>query len=175
QRRCPGPHGAGGAVVRRGSVGCGAFADGDVRGGGCDAVDDASAGPEAWRQAGLSRPKQKTIAAAAQAVLAGELDLDALALGDAESAIAAMTRIWGIGPWTAEVYLLFAGGHADVFPARDLALQIAVGEHLGLAARPDERQVALLAEDWKPLRSIAARLMWAVYGLDRGLAPPLPA
>jgi DNA-3-methyladenine glycosylase II len=133
------------------------------------------AGPQAWREGGLSRPKQKTIAAAAEAVLSGTLDLEALCHIEAEAAIASMVSIWGIGRWTAEVYLLFAGGHPDVFPARDLALQIALQEFFGLETRPTEAETIALTNAWSPLRSVAARLMWAIYGFNRNMAAPLPA
>ena len=134
-----------------------------------------AAGPEAWRAAGLSRPKQKTLAALSEAVLAGALDPVALCDLDAEEAIARMTAVWGVGRWTAEVYLLFVAGHADIFPARDLALAAAVADHVGLGARPGETELAAIAESWRPLRSVAARLFWAIYGLDRGLPPPMPS
>ncbi|MGL4405444.1 MAG: DNA-3-methyladenine glycosylase family protein [Notoacmeibacter sp.] len=133
------------------------------------------AGPDAWKEGGLSRPKQKTIAAAAEAVMSGQLDLEALCQMEAEVAIAAMIEIWGIGRWTAEVYLLFAGGHPDVFPARDLALQIALQECFGLDARPSEAETIAFTAAWSPYRSIAARLMWTVYGFHRNMAAPLPA
>ena len=86
-----------------------------------------------------------------------------------------MTRIPGIGPWTAQCYLLFSAGHPDVFPARDVALQTAVGHGLGLAPRPGEKALARLAESWMPFRSVAARLFWAYYREIRGKegAPPL--
>lgn len=131
------------------------------------------AGGDVWRQAGLSRPKQRALAASATAVIEGRLDLDAVASQPAAEAIAAMTQVKGIGPWTAEVYLLFACGHPDVFPARDLALQVAVQDHFGWDTRPDEKRVIETARRWAPLRAVAARLMWAVYGLDRGLPPPV--
>lgn len=134
-----------------------------------------SAGPDKWREGGLSRPKQKTIAAAAEAVINGTLDLEVLCQIEAESAIALMISIWGIGRWTAEVYLLFAGGHPDVFPARDLALQIALQECFGLETRPSEAETIALTDQWSPLRSVAARLMWAIYGFNRNMAAPLPA
>jgi DNA-3-methyladenine glycosylase II len=133
------------------------------------------AGPDVWREGGLSRPKQKTIAAAAEAVLCGSLALEALCQMEAEAAISAMTAIWGIGRWTAEVYLLFAGGHPDVFPARDLALQIALHECFGLDARPTEAETIAFTNPWSPLRSVAARLMWANYGFNRNTDAPLPA
>ncbi len=133
-----------------------------------------AAGPDAWKEGGLSRPKQKTIAAAAAAVLDGTLDLEVLCLMEAETAIQSMTRIWGIGRWTAEVYLLFAGGHPDVFPARDLALQIALQDCLFLEFRPTEAETIALTDAWSPYRSVAARLMWAIYGFNRHMAAPLP-
>jgi DNA-3-methyladenine glycosylase II len=137
------------------------------------------AGPEAWREGGLSRPKQKTLAAAAEAVLAGTLDLEQLCQMEAAAAIAAMTSIWGVGRWTAEVYLLFAGGHPDVFPARDLALQIALQECFpdcfDVAVRPTEAETIEFTNAWSPLRSVAARLLWAIYGSNRNIAAPLPA
>jgi DNA-3-methyladenine glycosylase II len=132
-------------------------------------------GEDGWRAAGLSRPKQKTISAIATEVEHGRLDLVALCNEEAAEAINALTAIWGVGPWTAEVYLLFAGGHPDVFPARDLALQIAARDHFALPAKPGPDELAALAREWSPLRSVAARVLWAVYGLDRGTAAPLPA
>ena len=134
-----------------------------------------AAGPDKWREGGISRPKQKTIAAAAEAVLSGTLDLEDLCQQEAETAITSMTAIWGIGRWTAEVYLLFAGGHPDVFPARDLALQLAVQECFGLDMRPTEAETIAFTDSWSPYRSVAARLMWAIYGLNRNMAAPLPA
>jgi DNA-3-methyladenine glycosylase II len=132
-------------------------------------------GPDKWKEGGLSRPKQKTIAAAAEAVLAGQLNLEALCHQEAEDAIATMTAIWGIGRWTAEVYLLFAGGHPDVFPARDLALQIALQECFGLESRPNDADTIAFTDMWSPYRSVAARLMWAIYGFNRNMTAPLPA
>ena len=138
-----------------------------------------AAGADGWKQGSISRPKQKTIAAAANAVLAGKLNLENLCLIKAEAAIAAMTEIWGIGRWTAEVYLLFAGGHPDVFPARDLALQIALQDcfpgHFDPARRPNEAETIAFVLQWSPLRSVAAQLLWAIYGFDRNMAAPLPA
>ncbi len=133
------------------------------------AADDAL-----FRQAGLSRPKQKTLRAVADAVLAGDLDLEALCRLDADDAIARMTAVHGIGPWTAEIYLLFAAGHPDIFPARDVALQSAVGHALGLDPRPAGARLMILAESWAPHRGTAARLFWAYYRTMRGRegAPP---
>ena len=126
-----------------------------------------------FREAGLSRPKQRGLIAVAQAVVDG-LDLDHLCLLDAAEAITAMTKVAGIGPWTAEVYLLFAAGHPDVFPARDIALQTAVGHALGIDPRPPEKTLIQLAESWSPWRGVASRLFWAYYRELKGrdAAPP---
>lgn len=120
-----------------------------------------------FRAAGLSRPKQKAIIAAAVAVAAG-LDLAHLCSLHAEDAIRHLTSVPGIGPWTAEVYLLFAAGHPDVFPSRDVALQSAVGHALGLAARPPDKTLTVIAESWSPWRGVAARLFWAYYREMKG-------
>ncbi|TPJ78306.1 MULTISPECIES: DNA-3-methyladenine glycosylase [unclassified Mesorhizobium] len=121
-----------------------------------------AAGEGVFREAGLSRPKQRGLLAVAEAV-AGGLDLDHLCTLDAGEAIAAMTAVPGIGPWTAECYLLFAAGHPDVFPARDVALQTAVGHALGIDPRPPEKMLIRLAESWSPYRGVASRLFWAYY------------
>ncbi len=133
------------------------------------AMDDA-----VFREAGLSRPKQRALLAAAHAVRDG-LDLASLERLSADEAISRLVAVPGIGPWTAEVYLLFAVGHADVFPSRDLALQVAVGHALGMEARPDARTVAAIAESWSPWRAVAARLLWSLYRDLRGReAVPVP-
>lgn len=126
-----------------------------------------AAGETAWREAGLSRPKQRALSAAAEAVIAGDLDLHHLCTLDEKHAIAAMTTIKGIGPWTAEVYLLFAAGHPDIFPAGDVALQTAVGEAFAFAQRPREAELRAIAESWAPWRGTAARLFWALYAARR--------
>ncbi|GAA2855769.1 DNA-3-methyladenine glycosylase II [Aminobacter niigataensis] len=132
-----------------------------------------AAGEDMFREAGLSRPKQRTLLAVAQATADG-LDLDGLCRLEAQEAMARMVAISGIGPWTAEVYLLFAAGHPDIFPARDVALQSAVGHALGIDPRPGERALIRLAESWAPWRGVASRLFWAYYRETRGRdgAPP---
>lgn len=127
-----------------------------------------ASGEEAWRLAGLSRAKQTTLTHVSEAILAGELDLADLCERPAEMAIAAMTTIKGIGPWTAEVYLLFCAGHPDVFPAGDVALQAAVGDAFGHTERPDIKTLRQIAEGWAPWRGVAARLFWAYYAARRG-------
>lgn len=125
-------------------------------------------GEEAWRFAGLSRPKQKTLLALSEALSVGAIDLHGLCELPAEEAIKTLTSIKGIGPWTAEVYLLFAAGHPDVFPAGDVALQTAVGHAFAHETRPDAKVLRLLAEDWAPWRGVAARLFWSYYAAIKG-------
>lgn len=127
----------------------------------------ARADDDLYRQSGLSRPKQRTLVALSQSVLAG-LDLEALCALEGEEAIAALSTVPGIGRWTAEVYLLSCAGHPDVFPARDVALQAAVAHGLRLEARPGEKALVALAESWSPWRSVAARLFWSYYRAMRG-------
>ena len=130
-----------------------------------DPVDLAAlleASDEQLREAGLSRQKAGYARSLAGLVLAGELDLAGLPADD-EEAIALLTRIKGIGRWSAEIYLLFAEGRGDVWPAGDLAVQIEVGRLLGLAERPSEKQLRALAEAWRPHRGAAAVLAWHSY------------
>ena len=124
-----------------------------------------------FRGCGLSRPKVRTLRAVAAACDAG-FDLDGLAALPAEDAIEAMKCLHGIGPWTAEVYLLFCLGHADIFPAGDLALMAAVGDAFGHAERPDEKTVRAIAGNWSPWRGVAARLFWRYYAVTRRDATP---
>ncbi|TCM67160.1 MULTISPECIES: DNA-3-methyladenine glycosylase [unclassified Rhizobium] len=129
--------------------------------------------PDAWREFGLSRAKAETLSSVADAVASGRLDLLALSALPPDEALAELTALRGIGPWTAEVYLMFCGGHADVFPSGDVALQNAVAAAFGLGARPPARELASLARAWSPWRSVAARLFWAYYAikLGRGMLP----
>ena len=132
-----------------------------------------AAGDSLFRDAGLSRPKQRAVLAVSEAVGNG-LDLSKLCDLDAEAAISAMTAVSGIGPWTAQVYLLFAAGHPDIFPAGDVALQSAVGHALGIDPRPGEKALIGIAESWTPHRGVASRLFWAYYREIKGRegAPP---
>ncbi|MER0237944.1 DNA-3-methyladenine glycosylase 2 family protein [Fulvimarina sp. MAC8] len=122
------------------------------------ALDD-----EAYRRAGLSRPKQATIRELARARNEGELDFSRLASANGEDAIAELVKLKGIGVWTAECYLLFSVGHRDIFPAGDLALQVAVALAFGMEERPKPKHLAEIAKVWVPHRSTAARLFWAYY------------
>ncbi len=114
-------------------------------------------------EAGLSRAKQSTLSLVARAIVDDGLDLEALCFLPVVEAQDRLTAIKGIGPWTAEVFLLFCAGHRDIFPAGDVALQHAVGVGLDLPHRPTEKEVRKIAEVWSPWRSIAARLFWAYY------------
>jgi DNA-3-methyladenine glycosylase II len=124
------------------------------------------------RDCGLSRPKIRTLRAIAGACRDG-FDLDHLATLPAEDAIRTMTTLHGVGPWTAEVYLLFCLGHADIFPAGDLALIVAVGDAFGHAERPSEKAVREIAAAWSPWRGVAARLFWSYYAATRREAAPV--
>ncbi len=128
-------------------------------------TDDAT-----LRGAGLSAPKIRTMRAIAEAVTSGAVDLDALSIDDADAAHASLCSVKGIGPWTADIYLLFCLGHPDAWPAGDLALQHAVGHALKLEARPDQKTMAEIGERWRPWRGAAARLFWAYYAVVRGRA-----
>ncbi len=110
--------------------------------------------------AGLSRPKMAHARALATAFATGALDDDALAALADNAALEAITSIRGLGPWTAEVYLLFAQARPDVFPAGDVAIAGAAQQLLALPARPTPKALRLLAEPWRPYRALAARLLW---------------
>lgn len=117
---------------------------------------------EALRGCGLSRQKQGYARSLCELVLAGALDLDALPKDD-EEAIAQLVRIKGIGRWSAEIYLLFAEGRPDIWPAGDLAVQAGLHRILGLDARPSEKEARALAEQWRPHRGAAAIFTWHCY------------
>lgn len=117
---------------------------------------------EELRAAGMSRQKSGYIRSLAELVISGELDLEKLP-DDDEEAIALLTRIKGIGRWSAEIYLLFAEGRADVFPAGDLAVLVELGRLMGLKEKPSEKQLRQIAEAWRPYRGAAAILAWHSY------------
>jgi DNA-3-methyladenine glycosylase II len=112
---------------------------------------------------GLSAAKIKTLRSLAREIATERLNLDVLANEDADAAHNTLTSLHGIGPWTADVYLLFCLGHGDAWPAGDLAVQEAVKIGLGLKTRPTARQMAPLAEPWRPMRGAAAHLWWSYY------------
>jgi DNA-3-methyladenine glycosylase II len=112
---------------------------------------------------GLSAAKIKTLKYIARELAAERLNLEVLAEEDADAAHHTLTALHGIGPWTADIYLLFCLGHGDAWPAGDLAVQEAVKIGLGLTTRPTAKQMAPLAEPWRPLRGAAAHLWWSYY------------
>jgi DNA-3-methyladenine glycosylase II len=122
-----------------------------------------AASEDLMRASGLSAPKIRTMRAVSTAMAEGKLVLDALADMGAEDAKARMTEVKGIGPWTADIYLMFCLGHADAFAPGDLALQEAIRMAFRLEERPDAREADLIAVRWKPWRGVAARLLWAYY------------
>ena len=121
-----------------------------------------AASDEELRSVGQSRQKAGYLRSLAALVLSGELDLANLPADD-EEAIALLTRIKGIGRWSAEIYLLFAEGRSDVWPAGDLAVQVEIGRLLGLPERPSEKRLREIAENWRPHRGAAAVLAWHSY------------
>ena len=117
---------------------------------------------------GLSGAKIRTLRAIGKAIADGALDLDALTGHDADTAHRLLTAIHGIGPWTADSYLLFCLGHADAWPAGDLALQHALHHAFNLGRRPNAKEMIALAEPWRPYRGVAARLLWSYYRAIKG-------
>jgi DNA-3-methyladenine glycosylase II len=134
-------------------------------------LDDAALGA-----VGFSRQKMRYGRALADDLRTGRIDIAGLEAMDDETAIDHLVQAKGIGRWSAEVYLLFAMGRPDVWPADDVGLMIGVERLKGLAARPDRARMVELAEAWRPWRSVAARMLWHVRG-KVGLpdAPPIAA
>ena len=124
---------------------------------------------ETARAVGLSRPKVRTLRALSRAVLDGTLDPVGCCGQPTDDAIRAITAVHGLGPWTAGVYLLFCGGHPDILPTRDIALQWSAADMAGIDGPMDARELDRLAgERWSPWRSVAARLLWANYAVIKG-------
>ena len=119
--------------------------------------------PDRLARLGLSRPKIRALKEIARAIVDGALDCDALPDMPADAAHAALCGVHGIGPWTADIYLLFCLGHADAWPAGDLALQESARLAFGLPQRPNAKETIALAQPWRPWRGVAARLLWAYY------------
>ncbi len=128
-----------------------------------EAAQLAAASDEDLRGCGLSAPKIRALRAAAEAVASRRLNLEGLAGLDAEDAHNALVMVKGVGPWTADIFLLFCLGHPDAFPAGDLALQEAAKLALALKSRPDAARLERIAERWRPWRGVAARMLWAYY------------
>ena len=115
------------------------------------------------RGIGFSAGKYRTVKAIADAIVAGELDFDLVERLPPEEASAYLTAHKGIGPWTAEIYIMFCSGHPDIFPAGDLALQKAVGHALGMDHSPNAKELIEIARPWSPNRHAAALLFWRYY------------
>ena len=124
-----------------------------------DASALSHAPDEVLRAAGLSRPK----IAYARALAHADLDYESLRAMPTEAVVTQLTALPGIGRWTAEIYACFALGHADVFAAGDLALQVAAARAFALPARPNEAALRRMAQEWAPVRAVAARALWAYY------------
>ncbi len=129
------------------------------------------------RRLGLSAPKIKSIREIGKAVAKAHIDLTRVGEMDADAAHAALTALHGVGPWSADIYLLFCLGHADAFPAGDLAVQESARIAFGLRQRPDAKALTKMAEAWRPWRGVAAHLLWAYYHAvkKRDVVPVQPA
>ena len=131
------------------------------------ALDDAT-----LRRCGFSRQKMDYARRLSQAVVSGAFDFARLEAAADAAVLAELISLKGIGRWSAEIYLIFALGRSDVWPAADLGLQFAVADCLGLAERPGERQLREIGEAWAPWRSVAACLFWQSYLHARDRAAP---
>ena len=134
------------------------------------ALDDAT-----LRSCGFSRQKMGYARHLAEMVDSGNFDFVRLGAAEDEAALAELLSIRGIGRWSAEIYLLFSLGRPNIWPAGDLGLQVAIGEHLRHGARLDEPEMRRLGEAWRPWRSVAACLLWQSYLHARGRTVPLLA
>lgn len=143
--------------------------DGNMTGGGVMAL-----GADGLFAVGLSRAKASTLLAIAEAELAGQLDLQRVCGFETQAAMEHLTAVKGVGPWTAEVYLMFCAGHPDIFPVGDIALVHAVHHAFAHDEKLKGRDLAAFAARWSPWRSVAARLFWAFYSQAlRRAADPL--
>lgn len=142
---------------------------GEVSGAGVTAL-----GADGLFGVGLSRAKASTLLAMSDAELAGRLDLQGVCHMETSEAVAYLTAVKGVGPWTAEVYLMFCAGNPDIFPVGDIALVHAVHHAFAHDEKLKGRDLAAFAERWSPWRSVAARLFWALYSQAlRRAADPL--
>jgi len=132
------------------------------------ALDDGT-----LRACGFSRQKMGYARDLARMIDSGKFDFSGLASAEDEVALGALLSVRGIGRWSADIYLLFALGRPDIWPAGDLGLQAAIRDHIGLGARVDEVEVRRLGEAWRPWRSVAACLFWQSYLHTRGRTAPL--
>ena len=128
-------------------------------------------GPEGLASAGTTRQKAGYILSLAEKIVTGRLDLAELEEANVEDARRKLLTLSGVGPWTADVYLLSALGHIDIFPIGDRALQVGTAETLGMSI-PDPEQLEIVSQPWRPLRAVAARLIWHAYLSRRGRVEP---
>jgi DNA-3-methyladenine glycosylase II len=132
-------------------------------------------GADRLREIGVTRQKTGYLLELARQVIEGELDLESVANDPVDLARSRLIQIKGVGPWTADAYLLSAERRPDMWPIGDRALQVGVGEALGMKTIPDEAQLEILGEPWRPIRAVAARLIWHAYLSYRGrVEPPDP-
>jgi DNA-3-methyladenine glycosylase II len=123
---------------------------------------------DALRAIGFSRQKASYVRALARGIMAGTIDLEALETVDNDAARRSLVQVKGIGPWTADTYLLFALCRADAWPSGDLALAKAIQELRGLTTTPAPEEVDGIADHWRPWRAVAARILWHHYLCERG-------
>lgn len=129
-------------------------------------------GADKMRSIGVTRQKADYLYSLAHLVADGTLDIESLASLSADDARSRLMSIKGIGPWTADAYLLSVLLHPDAYPVGDRALQVGVGEVLGMTHTPDEVELELVSEPWRPIRAVAARIVWHSYLTRRGRAEP---
>ena len=128
----------------------------------------AALGEDGLRAAGQTRQKARYLVGLAQASIAGDLDLPALAELPDAAISAALTAHTGVGRWTADIYLLMGLGRPDVWPSTDLALIVAARQLPRMGATVSAADIETLAADWRPYRSVAARMLWQAYLIQRG-------
>lgn len=134
-----------------------------------------AAGPERLRAIGVTRQKTGYLIELSRMIVEGDLDLETLESQPVAMARRTLIAIKGIGPWTADAYLLSASRRPDMWPVGDRALQVGAAETLAMSRAPDEEQLELLGEPWRPVRAAAARLIWHAYLSERGrVEPPDP-
>jgi DNA-3-methyladenine glycosylase II len=124
------------------------------------------------REIGFSRQKSAYCRGLAKAVVDGSLDLHNLSRLDSRDAAEELMRLKGIGPWTANIYMLMAEGHPDIWPRGDLALAVAVQHAKGWSRKPTDDELAELSDEWRPWRSVAARILWHFYLSERNSRSP---
>jgi len=133
------------------------------------------AGEAGLRSIGVTRQKAGYLTELSRRLADGELDFQSLEKMPAEDARQILLSVKGVGPWTADAYLLSASRRPDIWPVGDRALQVGTGEAIGMRDIPDEEQLEVLSEPWRPIRAVAARLIWHSYLSERGrVEPPDP-